>query len=241
MDLGPWVQEVLASGQAPVAAAFLIGLLASLGPCPLATNIAALGYISKDLASPYRVLLTGALYTLGRTLAYGLLGIAVLTAGVQISRISNSLQALAEVALGPLLVVVGLILLDLVHPTLSVSGQWQERLAKRLAGGHSLGAFLLGALFALAFCPYSAALYFGVLIPLVFKSAEGIAFPFLYGIGTSVPVIVIGVPLALGIMRFAAGLQLLQRVERAMRKVAALSFVGAGVWMFWNWFTATWL
>ena len=86
------------------------------------------------------------------------------------------------------------------------------------------GAFLLGALFALAFCPYSAALYFGVRIPLAFQSAEGITFPLLFGVGTSVPVVVTGVPLALGMMRFAVGLNLLARVERGMRKIAALTF-----------------
>lgn len=238
MDLGPWVQEILASGNMPVAAAFLIGLLASLGPCPLATNIAALGYLSKDLTSPSSVLLSSGLYTLGRTLAYGLLGITLLTAGVQISHISNSLQTLAEVGLGPLLILVGLVLLDLVHPTVSVGGQWKEHLSKRLADGNSVGAFLLGALFALAFCPYSAALYFGVLIPLAFKTTGGITFPFLFGVGTSAPVIVIGVPLALGIMRFASGLELLARIERGMRKVAALFFIGAGAWMLWNWIAA---
>jgi cytochrome c-type biogenesis protein len=241
VDLGPWIQAILASGNTPLVAAFLIGLLASLGPCPLTTNIAALGYMSKDLKSPYRVLLTSGLYTLGRTLAYGGLGLAVLAAGVRISRISNSLQTVAEVGLGPLLILVGLVLLDLVHPTFSVGGQWKEHLSKRLADGHSVGAFLLGALFALAFCPYSAALYFGVLIPLAFKSTGGIAFPLLFGIGTSAPVLVIGVPLALGIMRFAAGLELLARVECGMRKVAALIFLGAGALMLWNWIAATWL
>lgn len=239
MDLGPWVQEILASGNTPLASAFLIGLLASLGPCPLTTNIAALGYITKEMASLQRVLLTSALYTLGRTLAYGGLGFAVLTAGLQISRISNSLQTLAEIALGPLLVLVGLVLLDFVHPTVNLGGRWMEQWSKRLADGTSVGAFLLGALFALAFCPYSAALYFGVLIPLAFRSAGGIAFPVLFGLGTGVPVILIGVPLALGMMRFAAGLGLLARVERVTRIAAALLFVGAGLFMLWNWFAAT--
>ncbi len=239
MDLGPWVQSIWASGHAPLASAFLIGLLASLGPCPLTTNIAALGFITKEMARPRRVLLTGGLYTLGRTLAYGGLGLALITAGIQVSRVSNTLQTLAEVALGPLLIIVGLVLLDLVHPTIRMGGPWMERLARRLADGHSLGAFLLGVLFALAFCPYSAALYFGVLIPLAFKSAGGSILPFLFGVGTSVPVVVVGVPLALGMMRVVAGLDLLARVERGMRKVAALTFLGAGGFMLWNWIAAT--
>jgi cytochrome c biogenesis protein CcdA len=237
MDFGPWVQTIMASGNMPIIAAFLIGLLASLGPCPLATNISALGYISKDVANPRRVLLTGVLYTLGRTLSYGMLGVALFVAGLQISRVSNGLQTLAEIVLGPLLILVGLVLFDVIRPTVSVGGAWMEQLSKRIANWNSAGAFLLGALFALAFCPYSAALYFGVLMPLAFKSAGGWTFPFSFGIGTSVPVIVIGVPLALGVMKFAAGFNLLARVERVMRKIAALAFIGAGAFTLWGWIT----
>jgi cytochrome c biogenesis protein CcdA len=235
MDFGPWVQTILASGNAPMLAAFLIGLLASLGPCPLATNVSALGYISKEMASPRRVLVASALYTLGRTLSYGALGLALFVAGLQISRVSNGLQTLAEIALGPLLIFVGLVLLDVIHPTVSVGGAWMAQLSRRFADWNSAGAFLLGALFALAFCPYSAAMYFGVLMPLAFKSAGGITFPFWFGIGTSVPVVVIGIPLALGLMRFAAGFNVLARVELVMRKIAALAFIGAGGYMLWGW------
>jgi len=225
VDLGPWVQTILANGNAPLAAAFLVGRLASLGPCPPATNVTALSYISREVSSPHRLILTCGLYTLGRTLAYGAIGVAVLAAGLQISRVSNSLQTLAEIGLGPLLILVGLVLLDVVHPAVSIGGAWMERLSKRVADWNSIGAFWLGALFALAFCPYSAALYFGVLIPLAFKSAGSIACPLLFGMWTSVPVIVVGVPLALGIMQFAAGFNLLAHVERVMRKVAAFTFI----------------
>ena len=237
MDFGPWVQTIVASGNAPFVAAFLIGLLASLGPCPLATNISALGYISQEIASPRRVLFTSTLYTLGRTLSYGVLGLALFAAGLQISRVSNSLQTLAEIVLGPLLILVGLVLLDVIRPTVSVGGSWMERWSKRIADWNSAGAFLLGALFALAFCPYSAALYFGVLMPLAFKSAGGITFPLWFGIGTSVPVIVIGAPLALGMMKFAASFNLLAHVEQVMRKVAAVAFLGAGGFTLWGWLT----
>jgi cytochrome c-type biogenesis protein len=237
MDMGPWVQTVLTRGDMPLVAAFLIGLLASLGPCPLATNISALGYISKDVASSRRVLFTSGLYTLGRTLSYGALGLAVLTAGVQISRVSNSLQTLAEIVLGPLLILVGLVLFDVIRPTVSVGSAWMERWSRRIADWNNAGAFLLGALFALAFCPYSAALYFGVLMPFAFKTPGGWTLPLLFGIGTSVPVVVIGVPLALGLMRFATGFQVLARVERAMRRIAALAFIGAGGFTLWGWIT----
>ena len=240
MDLGPWVQTILASYTTLLLGVFLLGLLASLGPCPLTTNIAALGYITREIASPRRLLVTCGLYTLGRTCAYGVLGIGVLTAGLQISRVSNSLQTLAEIALGPVLILVGLVLLDIFHPTFNLGGASRsvERWSKRIADWKGVGTFGLGALFALAFCPYSAALYFGVLIPLAFKSEGGIAFPFLFGVGTSVLVLLIGVPLALGVSRVARAMDVLARVERGMRMVAALAFTGAGLVMVWNWVTA---
>ncbi len=239
MDLGSWVQTILTNGNTPLIGAFLIGLLASLGPCPLTTNIAALGYITRKLASPRRVLLTSGLYTLGRTCAYGILGFALFIVGLQISRVSNSLQTFAEIALGPLLILVGLMLLDLVRPSISIGGAWMERWSKCVGDWDNVGAFLLGGLFALAFCPYSAALFFGILIPLAFKSSGGVSFPFLFGIGTSIPVIVVGIPLALGVKRFASGLHLLARIEGVMRKLAALAFIGAGIYMVWNWITAS--
>ncbi|MBI5033820.1 MAG: sulfite exporter TauE/SafE family protein [Chloroflexi bacterium] len=235
MDLGPWVQMVLTTDNAPLVGALLVGLLASLGPCPLTTNIAALGYITRELASPQRVFLTSGLYALGRICAYGVLGVALFAAGLQISRVSHSLQTFAEIALGPLLILVGLVLCDVLRPTVSIGGAWIENWSKRVADWSSVGAFLLGILFALAFCPYSAALYFGVLMPLAFKSPEGIIFPFLFGLGTSVPVLVIGIPFALGVKRLASALDLLARVERGMRKVAALAFIGVGLFMVWNW------
>ncbi len=238
MDIGPWVQAVLAGGHVPSLGAFLVGLLASLGPCPLTTNVAALGYITREWASPRRVVLTSGLYTLGRTMGYGILGLALFAAGLSISRVSNGLQTLADIALGPLLILVGLVLLDVIRTTFNVGGRWMEGLSHRFADWHDVGAFLLGVLFALAFCPYSAALYFGVLIPLAFKSAGGILFPFLFGVGTSLPVILVGVPLALGVQRIAMAMDWLKRTEAVMRRVAACAFLGAGVFMVWNWVTA---
>lgn len=238
MDLGPWVQNFIADNHLPWVGAFLIGLLASLGPCPLTTNLAALGYITRQVASPRRVLLTCGGYTLGRACGYGGLGIGVLAVGLQMSRVSNSLQTFAEIALGPVLILVGLALLDVIHPTLNVGGEWLTRWAHRIATWKNIGAFLLGALFALAFCPYSAALYFGVLIPLAFQSAGGIALPFIFGVGTSVVVLLLGAPLALGVHRVARALDALARVEVVMRKIAALAFIGAGVVLGWNWVAA---
>jgi len=197
----------------------------------MATNITALAYISRDISSSRHVFVNGGLYTLGRTLTYGVLGVALMAAGLQIGRLSNRLQTFADFVLGPLLILVGLVLLDVIHPTVRVGSVWMERMSTRIAHWGYVGAFLLGALFALAFCPYSAALYFGVLVPLSFKSTGGSSFPLLFGVGTSLPVIAVGLPLALGLRRFAGSVDMLARVGRVMNKVAALAFMGVGIYL----------
>ena len=229
MDLGSWIQDIIATTNLPFLAAFLVGLLASIGPCPLATNVTALSYMAQQFTDRRAVVATGVLYTLGRAIAYGLVGLVVLVAGAQVGRLAGSLQNVADVGLGPLLILVGLVLLDVIRPNLTAGSGLLMRLQERVAQRRGVGAFFLGFLFALAFCPYSAALYFGILIPMAFGSATGLALPLLFGIGTSVPVLVLGVPLALGLERAAAGLNLLGRAELVVRKVAAWTFIGAGL------------
>jgi cytochrome c biogenesis protein CcdA len=229
MDLGSWIQDIVNTTNLPFLAAFLVGLLASIGPCPLATNVTALSYTAQQFTDRRAVAATGVLYTLGRAAAYGLVGLVVLLAGAQVSQLAGGLQSVADVGLGPLLILVGLVLLDVIRPDLSVGSGLLRRFQERVARWRGVGAFFLGFLFALAFCPYSAALYFGILIPMAFSSAAGLTLPFLFGIGTGVPVLVLGVPLALGLERAAAGLNLLGRAERVVRKVAAWTFIGAGL------------
>lgn len=229
MDLGPWIQDIVHTTHLPVLAAFLVGLLASIGPCPLATNVTALSYTAQQFTDRRAVAATGVLYTLGRAVSYGLVGLVVLVAGAQVSQLAGGLQNIADVGLGPLLILVGLVLLDVIRPNLTAGSGRLMRLQERVAQWRGAGAFCLGFLFALAFCPYSAALYFGILIPMAFTSAAGLTLPLLFGIGTGVPVLVLGVPLALGLEHAAAGLNLLGRAELVVRKVAAWTFIGAGL------------
>jgi cytochrome c-type biogenesis protein len=227
--MGPWIQDIIATTNLPFLAAFLIGLLASIGPCPLATNVTALSYMARQFSDHWAVVATGVLYTLGRVIAYGLVGLVVLVAGAQVSRLASGLQGVAEVGLGPLLILVGLVLLDVIRPNLTVTSGLLARLQERAARWRGAGAFILGFLFALAFCPYSAALYFGILIPMAFSSTAGFALPLLFGLGTGIPVLILGVPLALGLKQVAAGFNLLERAEVVIRKVAGLTFIGAGL------------
>jgi len=234
MGLGPWIQDIITTTNLPFLAAFLLGLLASIGPCPLATNVVAVSYMAGQFTDRRAMVATGVLYTLGRAIAYGLVGLLVLVAGAQVSQLAGRLQSVADVALGPLLILVGLVLLDVIRPNLSVGSGLLVQLQERVARWRGVGAFFLGFLFALAFCPYSAALYFGILIPMAFSSATGLTLPLLFGIGTAVPVLVLGVPLALGLERAAAGLNLLGRAERVVRRLAAWMFIGVGLFSLWR-------
>lgn len=230
MDFGTWIYEIIHTVNAPILAAFLVGLLASIGPCPLAANVAAVSYTTRQFADRRAVLATGLLYTLGRAMAYGLVGLMVLAAGEQISQLAGGLQDVADIALGPVLILVGLVLLDIIHPNVTMGSTWLVRLQERVAQWKGIGAFLLGFTLALAFCPYSAAIYFGILIPMAFGSAGGFALPFVFGLGTGLPVLALGVPLAMGVERAAAGLNALAQTEKVVRKLAALVFIGVGVY-----------
>ena len=239
MGMGAWLEPLIARTEAPFLAAFLIGLLASIGPCPLATNAAALGYTARHLANRRAVLASALLYTLGRAAAYGLVGLLVLAAGVQVGKLARGLQDMAEVALGPLLILTALVLLDVLRlapfALPSASASFQER-AARLPG---LGGFALGFLFALAFCPYSAALFFGVLMPLALGASSGQALPLAFGVGTAMPVLLLGVPLTLGLRQAASGLNLLGRAEPIARKFAGWVFLATGAYLIWLFLEAT--
>lgn len=238
MDFGTWIYDIINTVNAPILAAFLVGLLASIGPCPLASNIAAVSYTARQFADRRAVIVTGLLYTLGRAMAYGLVGLAVLAAGEHISRLAGGLQDVGDVALGPVLILAGLVLLDVIPLNLGGGSAWLARLQERVAGWKGIGAFLLGFMLALAFCPYSAAIYFGILIPMTLGAAEGLALPFVFGIGTGLPVLVLGVPLALGVERAASGLNALAQTEKVVRKLAALIFIGVGLVSLWRYVEA---
>lgn len=172
-----WLQTLLDNSSTPVLTAFLLGLLTALSPCPLATNIAAIGFIGKDIENRKRVFRNGLLYTLGRILSYTLLGavlIMVLKEGSSMFGIQKAIGTWGELVLGPLLLVIGLFMLfgdKLNLPQFGFSGN-AEGLARR--GGW--GALLIGVLFALAFCPTSGVFYFGMLIPMSPQRQPAISF-----------------------------------------------------------------
>lgn len=212
-----------------LATALWFGILTSISPCPLATNIAAISFISRKVGSLRAVLLSGLLYTLGRTAAYVALG-AVIMAGLLASgEIALFLQRYLNQILGPALILVGMLLLGLLQTTASVSlvgSGLQERASK---GGVGWAA-LLGMLFALSFCPVSAGLFFGVLIPLSTANQSMFVLPLLYGIGTAVPVLVFAALIAFASQRLGSAFNRLTQIERWVRRITGLVFVLAGIY-----------
>jgi len=214
----------------PFLAAFLLGLLTAISPCPLATNIAAIAYIAKDIEDRKRTVLSGTLYTAGRAASYGILGLALVYLGASVVNISGFLRNSAVYYLGPLLILVSLVMLDVISLSF-LKGGYAARLGERIAGKGPLGAFLLGVIFALSFCPYSAILFFGMLIPLaVGTPAGGLYMPALYAIGTGLPVLVIALLIAFGAGAWAGHVNKLQKWERYIRKGAGLVFLGIGIY-----------
>jgi hypothetical protein len=210
------------------ASAIWLGILTSISPCPLATNIAAMSFIGKDLGSPGRMLLTGALYTAGRTLAYAALAALLLASVFAIPEVSFFLETYMNRLLGPILILVGVLLLDVVPIAFSASCV-TGRLETRLRTLGLAGAGLLGMLFALSFCPVSAALFFGSLLPLAVRHGSAVTLPSLYGIGTGLPVFVFAVLLALGAQWVGKAFQRLARFEKRARRTTAAIFIVVGI------------
>jgi cytochrome c-type biogenesis protein len=220
---------ILGGVNIPVLSALLLGLITAISPCPLATNIAALGYVSSRATDRRYTVMTGALYTLGRMFSYSVIGIIIIVVGLEIPGVASFLQDFGEQVLGPLLIVIGVIMLIINRISLNLGGGKLSTIGEKVANRGMLGGFLLGALFALAFCPYSAVLFFGVLIPLALKSAGGATLPAVYAIGTGLPVLVFGVLLSLSVTKVSAWLNAVTRVEKIIRVAVSIIFIGVGI------------
>lgn len=207
--------------------ALWLGILTSISPCPLATNIAAVSFLSKKIAHPGMVFVSGLAYTLGRVLSYAVLGWIIIHSLLSVPQVAQFLQKYTGKALGPLLIVTGLILLEVITLRLPGVGLSQKH-HNKLAEAGAPGAFLLGLIFALAFCPVSAALFFGSLIPLALNSEFGTWLPFIYGIGTGLPVLLFAVAIALGVTSLSRWFGRVTKIEYYMRKITGGVFIAVG-------------
>jgi cytochrome c-type biogenesis protein len=209
--------------------ALWLGILTSISPCPLASNIAAISFLSKKITHPVLVFISGVAYTLGRMIAYAVLGWIIISSLLSVPQVAQFLQKYMGNFLGPLLIVTGLILLEVITihlPGLSLSQKYHNKLVESGA----LGALLLGFIFSLAFCPISAALFFGSLIPLAINSKSSIVLPFIYGIGTGLPVLVFAVAIALGVTSLSHWFHKITRMEYYTRKITGAVFILVGLY-----------
>lgn len=213
------------------ASALWFGLLTSISPCPLATNIAAISFVGRKIESPRQVLLAGLLYTIGRMLSYTLIAFALVKGLLSSFAVSMFLQQNLNLALGPILLVVGLLLLDVIPwPWTGGGSKIFEKVQDRVAKMGLWGAGLLGMLFALTFCPVSATLFFGTLIPMAVKNESAFLLPSIYGVGTALPVVVFAFILAFAANRLSKAFSILTVIEKWMRRVTAVAFIAIGIY-----------
>jgi cytochrome c-type biogenesis protein len=215
---------------AALGSALWLGILTSISPCPLASNVAAISFVGRSVGSPGRVLAAGLIYSLGRAITYVLVGILVVSSLLSVPSVSFFLQERMNQALGPLLIVIGILIIGRLRLPLP-SWNWSQRFQQRAAKSGMAGAGLLGMIFALSFCPVSAGLFFGALIPLAVHAHSRVLFPAVYGLGTGLPVVVFAVLLALGTQWVGRTFRVLTRIERATRPVTGAIFILAGAYL----------
>jgi cytochrome c-type biogenesis protein len=206
-----------------------LGILTSISPCPMATNIAAVTYIGKRVTRPSLVLVSGLVYTLGRMITYIGLGAIIVFSVLAIPEVALFLQKYMNRLLGPILIIAGLFLLGVFRlkiPGMGISDKFQ----KRIESYGLLGAGLLGILFAISFCPISAALYFGSLIPLAVEYESAVLMPGVYGIGTALPAVAFSILIAFGARFVGAVFNRLTQFEYWARRITGSIFLLVGLY-----------
>lgn len=233
MDIMGFMQT-MGMSSVPVVAAFFIGLMTAMSPCPLATNITAIAYVSRRFDDKRQTLLVGTLYAAGRTVTYVAIAAAIVYAGLNVQGISFFLQEYGEMLLGPVLIILGILMLDVIDIHLPGGGGGGKRLTSLMesyAEKGCAGSFILGVLFALSFCPFSAVIFFGMLIPIALKTGDVLIVPAVFGIATALPVILVSVLLAGGVGQAARLMQRAQAVDFWVKKGVAVVFIGSGCYL----------
>lgn len=224
-----YINLLIDSYNIPLLSAFLLGLLSSISPCTLAANIAAVAYVSKEIKTAKNILLSGLFYTLGRGLSYTILG-TLIYFGVSSFSISSIFAGWGTMVLGPILIIFGLIMLNLIKFEVKGSHKLFESMKLWLASKGYVGSLLLGMLLALAFCPYSGVLFFGALVPLALSSTEGLTLPALFGLGTGLPVMLFAFLIAFSMNRVSQVFNIMQKTEKVIRLIIAIIFLIVGVY-----------
>jgi cytochrome c-type biogenesis protein len=233
----PFLQSVLDNTTAPLLYAFILGLMTAISPCPLATNITAIGYLSRNLEHKKRALLHGIYYTLGRAISYTVLGL-VLYFGASKFHIAHLLQQNGEKLLGPVLLIIGIFMLGVIKIHLSLLDRIFNRFTPEGNSTSAWSALLMGILFALAFCPYSGVLYFGMLIPMTISSADGLYLPVIFAFATGLPVILFAYLIAYMVSGIGTVYNKLKTFEMYFRYVVASLFIITGIYYLYIFYIA---
>lgn len=226
MDL---LKSLLENYNIPILSALILGLMTAISPCPLATNITATAFISKNISSKKKVFLSGLLYSLGRGFSYSFIGL-ILYFGASKFHIARFFNQNGEKYLGPLLIIIGLIMLNVIKLNFLGKSNFQEKLSNKFKDKGLLGSFLIGVVFALAFCPYSGALFFGILIPMTISSADGLYLPIIFAFGTGLPVILFTYLLAYTAGKIGVFYNRITKIEKVMRLIAGVVFIITGLY-----------
>jgi cytochrome c biogenesis protein CcdA len=228
-----WLQQLIDNSNIPIFTAFILGVMTSVSPCPMAMNITATAYLSRDISSRRRVLLNGIFYTLGGVFAYTVLATLIYLGASQL-QIARWLQHIDIVWVGIALIVFGVLLFDFIKINIPFFGNIAAKVSKRNLKQSYRNAFLLGVLFALAFCPTSALLYFGGLIPITVASTSGLLLPLVFSVAAYLPVIVVAWLLAYSVSSVGKFFNRMKAFEVWFKRVVAVVFIVVGVYLIIN-------
>jgi cytochrome c-type biogenesis protein len=226
------LQNLLDNTNIPFLSALILGIMTAISPCPLATNITAIGFISKDIENRKKIFYNGLWYTLGRAISYTTIGI-ILYFGASTFKIARFFQGHGEKFLGPLLVIVGVLMFDFIKLKFPGFSGFNDYFERRKNKNSLWSALLLGIVFALAFCPYSGVLYFGMLIPITISSPSGLFLPVIFAIATGLPVIIVAYLLAFSISSLGSFYNKVKIFEKWFRRVIAVIFILVGLYYIW--------
>jgi cytochrome c biogenesis protein CcdA len=213
-----------------VLSALWLGILTSISPCPLATNIAAISFVARNMGSAQKILWSGVIYSLGRMVVYVVIAVLAVASLLSLPEVSFFLETNMHKIIGPLLIIVGVILLDILPFSFSTSIV-SRSIQKKAEKWGLWGSGALGIVFALTFCPLSAALFFGSLIPLAIDGKSAVVMPSLYGLGTALPVIAFALVMAFSMKSLGKVFDQLTRIEKWARKLTAFVFIAAGLYL----------
>ena len=224
-----FLNSLIENDSTPIVSALALGLMTAISPCPLATNITATAYIAKNIRNKKLVLLSGFVYSLGRAFSYTILGL-ILFFGASKFQVSRFFNQNGEKFLGPLLIIMGLIMLNVIRLNFLGKSNLSQKLSEKFQNKGLLGSFMIGVIFALAFCPYSGALYFGMLIPITIASADGLYLPIIFAFGTGLPVILFTYLLAFAAGSVGVFFNKITKIEKSMRIIAGIIFILTGIY-----------